>query len=182
MIIAVLAVSLTLILGMVCSIFAQTSGWTTHTANNCKLSIDYPSNWLVQEKQGRLDTSAEGELKISNNNPTMHNLPYLVFTACVELIDNQTSLVETTNTLQNEMATDNSYTIVDYSHLEKNLISGHDAGVFAVMSENIGVELYNVINGTILYQFAYFDMADHFDSIESKNIRDKMLASIKFLS
>lgn len=157
--------------------FAQT--WITHTSNNCKLSIYYPSNWILQEKQGRFHTSAEGELKISDNNPTTHNLPYLIFTACQETSDYQ-SLVDITKMLQNDMAS--SYRVIEYSHLEKSLISGHDAGVFAVMSENIGVELYNVINGTVRYQFAYFDMAHHFDSIEGKNIRDRMLASIKFVS
>jgi len=71
--------------------------------------------------------------------------------------------------------------------LEKNFIGGNDAGIFAVMvKENdvpsIGMELYNVINGTMLYQFAYTDLADHFDSPEGKQVRDKILRSIKFLS
>lgn len=152
--------------------------WLTHTSNNCKLTIDYPSTWTVKEKQGRFDTSMEGELKISNNNPSVQNLPSIIFTICEEY-DNQTTLLGITNILEEKMAS--STKIVDYPHLEKNLIGGRDAGVFAVMSEHIGIEEYNVINGTILYQFSYMDLVDHFDGPEGKQVRDHILKSIKFL-
>jgi hypothetical protein len=33
----------------------------------------------------------------------------------------------------------------------------------------------------MLYTFAYYDLTDHFDSVEGKQVRDHMLKSIKFL-
>jgi len=51
--------------------------------------------------------------------------------------------------------------------LEKNFIGGKDAAVFAVVIPpnnnipSIGIETYTVINGTMLYQFAYTDLADN---------------------
>ncbi len=123
------------VLGILGTAYAQTGTWTTHTSNNCKLTVDYPSNWIVEEKQGRFDTTNIGELQISTNDPPHGNLPFLLFTACQESNSPTEigSLVDMTNTLQNSIA--GSYTIADYSDLVKNLISGHDAGVFAVMKE-----------------------------------------------
>jgi hypothetical protein len=169
-------------------IYAQTQqGWTTHTSKICKLSIDYPSTWILHEKQGRFDTTGVGKLQISTNNTAKGNMPFILFIYC-DPHNDLGSLLDETNALQNEMPSD-KYKMVEYSHLERNLIGGKDAGVFAVITQHstdvipdTGVEVYTVINGTILYQFSYNDSADHFDSPEGKQIRDGILKSIRFTS
>ena len=161
-------------------------GWTTHTSNICNLSIDYPSTWILIEKQGRFDTTVSGKLQISSNNTTIGNLPYIHFIYCDPRND-LGSLVEETNALQNSMPSD-EYDLVEFSHLERNLIGGKDAGVFAVVTKSTdvapdkGIEIYTVINGTMLYQFGYHDSLYHFDTPEGKQIRDGILKSIRFLS
>lgn len=170
--------------------YAQTQqGWTTHISNICKLSVDYPSTWTIVEKQGRFDTTVNGKLQISTNNTAKGGLPYIHFVNC-DLRNDLGSLLDETNTLQNSAPSSQGYELVEHSHLERNFIDGKDAGVFAVVIPHTDVyaypdrasEIYTVINGTMLYQFAYVDSVDHFDTPEGKQIRDEILKSIKFLS
>ena len=111
--------------------YAQTQqGWTTHISNICKLSIDYPSTWILLEKQGRFDTAVNGKLQISTNNPSNGGLPYIHFIYCDPRSDIDT-LVDETNALQNAIPSDEK--LVDFSHIERNLIGDKDAGVFAIL-------------------------------------------------
>ena len=45
---------------------------------------------------------------------------------------------------------------------------------------DVGIEFYWVLHNGIRYAFGYVDQADRFDSPESKQIRDRVLESLKF--
>ena len=44
----------------------NTSGWTTHTLEKCKVSFEYPSNWILMTKKSPFDTNMTSEIEIFN--------------------------------------------------------------------------------------------------------------------
>jgi hypothetical protein len=111
----------------------------------------------------------------------------LIFTACLNYNpEDMTTLDIYSNTfLYAILSSDNPhYQVLNYSHLEKNHIGNKDADVFDVVTANnttnLKMKVFTILNGTMLYQFTYNDLADHFDSTEGKQIRDHILKSIKF--
>lgn len=158
--------------------------WLTQTSNNCKLTIDYPSTWTIEERKG----ASGAELKISDKNIVKAGLPALIFTTCLKSdspVDMATLDVYANTFLYAILdSNDPPYQIVNYSHLERNFINGRDAEVFAVVTANknttnLEMEAYTVMNGTMLYQFTYSDLADHFNVPESKQVREHILKSIR---
>lgn len=158
--------------------------WLTQTSDNCKLTIDYPSTWTIEERKG----ASGAELKISDKNIVKAGLPALIFTTCLKydsLVDMATLDVYANTFLYAILdSNDPLYQIVNYSHLVKNFINGRDAEVFAVVTANknttnLEMEAYTVMNGTMLYQFTYSDLADHFNTPESKQVREHIWKSIR---
>jgi len=80
--------------------------------------------------------------------------------------------------------------IIERTHLIPNLVSNStiDAYVFTskvsipvydiingYKEHEVGIEIYWVLHNGIRYAFGYADLADRFDSPESKEIRNRML-------
>ena len=42
------------------------NGWTTYTSDKCKVSFEYPSNWVLKVKRGPFDTNMTYEVELYN--------------------------------------------------------------------------------------------------------------------
>jgi hypothetical protein len=158
-----------------------------YTLDSCGINLTYPPNWTLKVKQGRFDVSAEGELKlIDSKGPP----PFFVVLSC-DPIDGPQNLTVLGGYVQVVVGTTLGPDIIvaENTHIVPKLIGGEDAAAFAITtkysdpaSRNRGAEGYVVTHGGKLYIFAYFDWSDHFDSPESKLIRNQILQSIKFIN
>lgn len=166
------------------------SGTESYTVEPCGVSLSYPSGWTTDVKSGTLDTSAGGEFAVSND-----GMPKFMLISCNEIDDmdlfRSLGLKDLGDMLQTYFTTtdDFDFTVVEDTHVVDNLIGGQDVAVFAGVADykdntipKAAIESYITPYQEKTYLFSYFDSPEGFDKPESKETRDKILQSIKFVS
>ena len=184
-----------LILSLTSTTTGQVSSeWADYnTLNQCRVTFSHPTNWIVSDAitRNRFDTGDPSLVRVSSPDEIQH----FSLMTCYEWELNEkakshndtdalfTEYVNNTFLSGFDKVTDpTGVEIIEMAHLVPDLVSNStlDANVFALKKNDAGIEGYIVLNNGIVYAFYYEDLADHFDSIENKQIRDRILGSLKF--
>ena len=163
--------------------------YKTYVVDKCGVSLAYPSNWISEVKTGRFDIEHMDESVVKDG---LNGVPQFSVLPCDDSVFRYMSLETMASALRNTLVS--SYnagfetSLVDDVHIVSSLIDGQDTAVFALavkytngVTPNTGIEIYVTLHNNSKYAFSYYDFATDFDSTQSKNIRDKILQSIKFI-
>jgi hypothetical protein len=62
------------------------NGWTTYTSDKCKVSFEYPSNWVLKVKHSPFDTNMTYEVELYNPELDLTGIfPSFTVAACTDL-------------------------------------------------------------------------------------------------
>jgi hypothetical protein len=163
--------------------------YKTYVVDRCGVSLAYPSNWISEVKTGRFDLEHENELVVKDG---LVGVPQFTVLPCIGTDTQQYTTLETLagglrDILLSSYHSDFKYSLVEDVKIMSSIIAGQDTAVIAFAEKytngdpNVSSELYVTQHNNLTYAFAYEDLAIDFDSIQSKNLRDKILHSIKFI-
>ena len=164
-----------------------------NTLNQCRVTFSHPKDWIVSDAitRNRFDTNDPSIVSVTSPN----GIPRFSLMTCHEWESNEKAKSQNNTDLLftqyvndgflsglDEVKDPTGVEVIELSHLVPNLISNFtlDANVFTLKKNDMGIEGYIVLNNGIVYAFYYEDLADRFDSLESKQIRDRILGSLKF--
>jgi hypothetical protein len=169
--------------------------WTNYnTSNQCGVSFSYPGDWILSEEisRNRFDTSDNSIVSVRSAN----EIPKFSLIACDKWQLNESESNNVTESVSllfliymgkqyREAVKDlRDVEIIESTHTLPNSISNNtkEAVVLTLKKGEAGVEYYSVLHNGVVYTFSNVDLANDFDSPESKQIRDRILQSIKFLN
>jgi len=178
--------------------FAQvpTSWKEYNNTYRCAVFFSYPSDWTLSEERTRDRFDTSDPSIVSVRSPSSNKLPWFQILECAQWPRNPSLPFELyVDQFMNEFVQGLGGEIIERTHMIPDLISNStvDAYVFTSKASipvydiingykehEVGIEIYWVLNNGIRYAFGYADMADRFDSPESKEMRNRILQSLKF--
>jgi hypothetical protein len=164
--------------------------WKNYSNNEFGFRIEYPSDWIVKEKQNRFEPGIKLIIR-STENPSSSIYSDFAFGGSGPI---SSSDVATLTEDEKKQTIDNNLDINDERHLvedvntSKYIIDGERAGSFTYGDLNkgagvplLGVESINTIHNGNYYVFGFASNAKHFDDTQASAIRTHMLNSFKWL-
>ncbi len=171
--------------------------WTEYnTPYRCAVFFSYPSDWIPSEEKSRNRFDTSDSSVVSVRSPSA--MPIFNILDCAQWIGKPPLSFESYVDQEMTKLVENvGVELIERTHVIPDLVSNSsiDAYVFTLKSSipvyspiikefeeyEVGIESYWVLHNGIRYTFGYTDLADRFDSPESKQIRDGILRSLKFL-
>lgn len=156
--------------------------WKAYVNQEVGFSFEYPSDWNLEEKQNRFETTtpdaavSNGEIKFgavkaidrTDNNPL------------------KPSTIKTdTEKIEESIARVPGNAIIEHANTQKYKIGGEKAGTFLVAisdeASRQAVQTFFVVHDGDGYMLNFSDSTETFDSPQTQNILNKILSSFKFL-
>lgn len=155
--------------------------WKTHNNELVGFSFDYPSNWNVEEKENRFDSTA------ADAAVTGDGIRFSVRKAIDRPEDNplrSSGLLATTKLIE-QGASQSGNIIIEQADVKKYKIGGERAGSFlAKIDDGIstprGMQTFMVFHDGDAYMMNFQAPTERFDSPETQNIMNKILQSFIF--
>lgn len=175
---------------------AQDIQWKNHNNTILGLSIDYPSMFIVQEKQDRFEEGAsliiQSYLEGPNGTTTFTSPVIVFFQADLDLMASTNQADKNITTL----ATSLLERTIDYQSVRESKIEGvnttrykiggEDAGSFITVtridSNNLASEYVVTVHNNQVYTFKFMTPAKEFDTPRISDVRKHMFDSISWLN
>ncbi len=168
----------------------QNISWKTYSNDKFGFSVEYPSNWIIQEKTNRFEPGVSLTIK-SNEDPTSSLYGQFIFTGSGP---SPFSDITINTELGKKRIIDNNFDInynrqlVEDVNISKYIIDGEKAGSFTYGDSSkatnfalSGSEVVNTIHNGNYYIFQFSSKAQNFDDSQNTAIRTHMFNSIKWL-
>lgn len=161
--------------------YSQQIDWKNYTNGKLGVSFEYPSNWVIYEKQNRFEEGPEINVDNGSNSFKFGTAPFPVENV-IKLLGFKTGVSKIANAIP-----EGEGRIIEGIDFNKYKIDGKETGSFLVVSyyENgieLPIEWFYINNGTNVLMAGYSNTLDQFDSPSSQSIKNHILGSIKFLS
>jgi len=155
--------------------------WKNYTSEKYGISLQVPVNWNITEKQNRF-INPNGAL-LETTNPSsdwqwlgIQDIPLMNQTV------NERGLLGTISIMM-QVAINNDNTLIEGIDMTTYKIDGHRTGTFLVANNNFVDKTFMLqVNNGDGYMIRYQNTPELFDSPESREILNKMINSINFLS
>lgn len=180
---------------------AQDIQWKNHNNTILGLSVDYPSMFIVQEKQDRFEEGApliiQSYLEGPNGtttftSPTFTSPDIVFFQADLDLMASTNQADKNITTL----ATSLLERTIDYQSVRESIIEGvnttrykiggEDAGSFITVtridSNNLASEYVVTVHNNQVYTFKFMTPSKEFDTPRISDVRKHMFDSIRWLN
>jgi hypothetical protein len=175
---------------------AQDIQWKNHNNTILGLSVDYPSMFIVQEKQDRFEEDApliiQSYLEGPTGTTTFTSPDIVFFQADLDLMASTNQADKNITTL----ATSLLERTIDYQSVRESIIEGvnttrykiggDDAGSFITVtridSNNLASEYVVIVHNNQVYTFKFMTPAIEFDTPRMSDVRKHMFDSIRWLN
>lgn len=157
------------------------TSWTElNSPHRCQVTFSYPSDWTVsnEKSRDRFDTSDRSIVSVRSSS----EMPIFSVLDCAQWTGDPSDIVFSSYVHDRMDKIIQGKLFAEFLGNDQGLVSNSSktAHVTTIKENDIGTEYYWVLHNGIRYTFTYSDLADRFDSPESKQIRDRILDTLEF--